>query len=591
MERRGTRYVADALRTVPGVAVSRTGTLGGLTQIRLRGADSNQILVLIDGVEVSSVADGEFDFGSLLATDIEKIEVIRGPQSSFFGSNAAAGVISIVTKRAARGEATVRFTGETGTDGTLFGSAGLAAGGETWDIDLSAAIRNVEGHDISTVGNGEKDGDLNATVNLKANLDVTPDLRVGGTFRVTDRESDGDGFGFAGDEQGLTVNNDDTSEQTQIFVSSFLRFEALDDALVNTLRLEYTDSERSNLQNGLETFRTEGSRLHASGQSSYAFATGGAATHVVTGAVEYEREVNIAQTRDFATFPPAVIDEDEQVRETVALIGEYRLNLFRDFDLQVGARQDFNDAFEDAFTYSVAASYKLAATGTRFHGSVGRGVTNPTFIEQFGFFPSSFIGNELLEPERTFSWDIGAEQTLLNGRLVADLTYFRARVEDEIVGGFNVDAGLPTSVNAPGQSEREGLELALSALPIEGVSVGATYTYTLSQDSADVFEVRVPRHAASMDATYAFLGGRASVTAGVSYQGDRRDLDFTTGAFPAPQTVLDDYVLLSFAGQYRVNENVELFARVENATNSDYEEVFTFSTPGIEAFAGVRIRY
>ena len=585
IERRQIRYAADALRALPGVSVARNGGLGGVTSVRIRGMDDDKTLVLVDGVEVSAIGDGAFDFAGLTAEDIARIEVLRGAQSALYGSNAAAGVVSIITKSGRRGEAGGRVTVEGGSDYTRAVSGSFRAGGETWDLALSASGRETDGFDVSTAGGGEEDGDRRAAAGLKANWDITPDLRLGGTARLTNRDSDFDAF-----LGGETVDADNQTAQTGIFTSTFLRHEALGDRLVNELRFEYTNVETDNIQDGVETFQNKGERYHLSGQSSLAFATPALdTTHVVTGAVEYEREENLAQTRDFSVFPPAVIDEDEQIRDLFGIVGEWRATILGDLDLQAGVRQDFNDAFEDAFTYSVGASYRVAGTGARLHGTVGEGVTNPSFIEQFGFFPDSFVGNPDLAPERTFGWDVGIEQTLLDGRMILDATYFRASVTDRIVSGFDPDANLPTSVNAPGESDRQGLELMMSATPVEGLSLDATYTYTLSRDADGLQDVRVPRHSARLGGTYAFMQGRAQVTASATYKGDRRDLDF--GSFPAGRVVLDDYLRIDLAGEYALTDYATLFARVENAADADYEEVFGFSNQPVTGYAGVRVRF
>ncbi|MFQ5564981.1 MAG: TonB-dependent receptor plug domain-containing protein [Paracoccaceae bacterium] len=585
LRQRQVRYVADALRQVPGLAVSRSsGSIGGLTQIRVRGAESNQVLVLIDGVEVSSILTGEFDFGGLVAADIERIEVLRGPQSALYGSNAAAGVISIITRGGTRNEVSGGVTLEGGSDATALVSGHLRAGGESWDAALSAALRRTDGFDVSTPGGGERDGDRNITVNAKGNWDLTGDLKLGATVRFTDRESEFDGFDFSGGPgQGTVFDEDDVNDQTEFFVSAFGAYEMLDDALVHELRFEFTDSDSTSTTDGVPTFTSDGTRYHGSYQASYGFDLAALdSSHVVTAAVEFESEVYHAPTGD-------------QTRELYGLIGEWRGSFLDVIDLQAGVRQDFNDGFKDATTYSVAAAYTNEPTGTRLHGSVGTGVTNPTFFEQFGFSPGFFIGNPELRPERTFGWDIGVGQSFLDGALVADATYFRARVSDEIAPGFNVNAGLPTSVNAPGESRRQGVELSLTATPVDALSLIATYTFTDSEDGATgLTEERRPRHAASLDVNYRFLRDRAGVNLEVIYTGPQVDSDFRnffTNGFMAERTTLDDHVLVNLAASYRINETVELFARVENLTDADYQEVFGFTTQGISGFAGLRMSF
>lgn len=585
LEAQGTRYVADALRQVPGLAVSRTGSFGGLTQIRVRGAEGNQVLVLVDGLEIAPAGNGEVDFGSLVVSDIERIEVLRGPQSALFGSNAAAGVISIITKRGERGDVSFSGTVEGGSDGTALLSANVAGGGETWDAAFGARLRRTDGFNVATgTGDreGEMDGDRNLTVTGRGSWDVTPDLTVGANLFVVDRKSETDDqlFPFPADETtGLVVDSDDVTDATDIAVGAFGRYEMLGDALVHEISLGYTHNSSDSISDGVLSFGTESRRLKAGYQASYAFETGDVG-HLVTGLVELEDEQNEASSGF------------DQTRTLLGVGGEYRIDV-GPAALQASLRNDFNDAFEDALTFSVSGSYRIEETDTRLRGSVGRGVTNPSFFEQFGFSPDFFIGNPDLIPERTFQWDVGVDQTLLDGRLILGATYFRGRVTDEIVSGFNADAGLSTSVNATGESPRQGVELSVTAFPIDTLAITGSYTYTLAEEgSTGRQEVRRARHLASLDATYAFLGGRATLNGNLAYNGDQRDLDFSDGFFAVqPLVTLDSFVLLSVQGSYAVTESIDLYARVENATDADYQEVFQFETQGIAGFAGLRVRF
>lgn len=585
LEARGTRYIADALRQVPGVAVSRTGSFGGLTQIRIRGAEGNQVLVLVDGLEISPAGNGEVDFGSLVVSDIERIEVLRGPQSALFGSNAAAGVISIITRRGQRGGASLRAAAEAGSDGTAMLRAGVSGGGETWDAAFSASLRRTNGFNIATgTGDrdGEMDGDRNLTLTGRAVWDATPDLSVGASLFFVDREAETDDqlFPFPADAtSGLVVDSDDVTDASDLSIGLFGSYSMLGDALVHRVNLGYTHNSSDSISDGALSFGTESRRLKASYQASYSFQTGPAG-HLLTGLVEFEDEQNEASSGF------------DQSRTLFGVGGEYRLEL-GSAALQASLRNDFNDEFEDALTYSVSGSYLVEQTGTRLHGSVGRGVTNPTFFEQFGFSPDFFIGNPSLMPERTFQWDIGIEQTLLGGRLVLDATYFRGKVIDEIVSGFNADAGLSTSVNADGESPRQGVEVSLTALPLDNLEITGSYTYTLAEEgSTGRQEVRRPRHLASLDATYSFLGGRALLNGNLAYNGDQRDADFSGGFFAVqPLATLDSFVLVSVQGSYAVTPEIDLYARIENATNAEYQEVLNFETQGIAGFAGVRLRF
>ncbi|MGC4024190.1 MAG: TonB-dependent receptor plug domain-containing protein [Mesorhizobium sp.] len=222
LEQKQVRYVADALRQVPGFAVSRTGSYGGYTQVRVRGNEANQLLVMIDGVEANEASSGEFDFGSLLVSDIDRIEILRGPQSAFWGANASAGVVNIITKRGERNGWNTSARSEVGTDGTFLGAATLSGGKGNFDTALSAAFRRTDGFNISDFGD-EKDGDRNTTLNGRFNADLSENLSVDGTLRFVDRKSDIDPQDFsyvAGPyPNGLVIDGDDYTASREFYGS------------------------------------------------------------------------------------------------------------------------------------------------------------------------------------------------------------------------------------------------------------------------------------------------------------------------------------------------------------------------------------
>lgn len=591
IERRQIREVSEVLRALPGVAVSRSGAAGGFTQIRIRGSEANHVLVLIDGVEVAAPQAGEFDFGGLLAADIDRVEVLRGPQSAVYGSNATAGVISITTKRGERGTFRYGATIEGGTNETGDITAYVRGGTEKIDASLSVAARRDGGFDVSDDPGGEDDEDENVTVNLRVNADVADDVRVGGTFRFTDRESDFDQFNFgAADRAGLVTDADNFLQQREIFASLRADFDGFGGALVHGPRAEFTNVLSDSFTAGALTSSTRGERLGLNYQGSLALdgAPVAASDHTLTLLGEFEHE-------EFENRDPTLVFDPSQLgtleRDLFGFAAEYRGTFFGGLDLQLSVRHDFNDSFEDATTYAAGLSYFVPTTGTRLHASLGRGVTNPTFFEQFGFNPATFIGNPDLDPEENFGFDVGVEQTFLGGRAVIDVTYFNEELDNEIITNFDPVTFVAMPANAAGKSDRQGVEVTGSIEPIDGLIFAASYTYTDSEDANGVREVRRPEHEGAVRVDYTFMDGRANIGGDVRFVLENFDSDFTAASFGAGQVELGDYAVFGIHGSYRFNENAQIYARIENLTDEDYVEIDGFATRGITGFGGVRLTF
>ncbi|NBN76747.1 TonB-dependent receptor [Microvirga tunisiensis] len=583
LEKSQVRYVADALRQVPGVAVSRTGSFGGLTQIRLRGSESNHVLVLIDGVEVASSSSGEYDFGGLQVSDIDRIEVLRGPQGALYGSNATSGVIHIVTKGGIRNGQRITARSEVGTDKTVLTDLLVQGGNDRIDGAFSATLRRTDGFNISDYGK-EKDGDRNVTLNGKVRADLTETLVLDANLRFVTRKSDTDDQDFAFPDrptQGQVIDTFSHNKTREVYGGAGLTWSLFEDLFVQRARVEYTDLHRrgfnSNNRNG-----NDDNRLHLSYQGTLAFQTESflQAAHSLTGAVEWERET-------YRNAYPGSPDQGRrQQRDLSGYVGEYRLELLERIFLSGALRYDRNEQFKDTLTYNASAAYLHQETGTRVHASIGTGVTNPTFFEQFGFQPSRFVGNPNLTPEENFGWDIGVEQKLLDGRLTVDVTYFRERLEDEIQTRF-LPGFASSPFNLQGTSKRQGVEVSATAQILDGLTARASYTYLDAREPNGQKEVRRPMHSGAAGLQYTFLDGRASAFVDAVYNGQQMDSEWVN-ATPRSRVKLDDYLLVNLGADYKLNDNFTLYGRVENAFDQTYEEVYGYNTQGATAFVGIK---
>ena len=575
IERSRVAYLADLLRTVPGVSVNRSGSFGAPTQVRIRGGEGNHTLVLIDGVEVSAIGEGEFDFASLLAGQIERVEVLRGPQSGLYGSNALAGVVSIVTK----GAEGAPFAGavEAGSFGTVLarGSATVKEGADF--LSLSGAFRSTDGISTAAIGS-EADGDRNLTFYLRGARTLAPAVRLDGSLRLVDRSTQADGFDFlGGPNQGLAIDDDSFADTRDVSAALALLADPAP-GWVARASAAYTRQSFTGGADGAAGFGNEGRRLKFAGRLTRSFATGAAAAHALTLFAEYERETY----RNTYPFDPSQVPA--QRRALTGVGAQYRLDLFDAVFLSGSIRHDDNSRFADATTWSLAGAW-LAAPRTRLHASWGRGVTNPTFFQQFGFSPDTFVGNPDLRPESAIGFDVGIEQRL-GDTLLVDLTYFRSTLEDEIVSRF------PSVANDAGESERQGIEFAVNA-EIGAFRLNGAYTWLDATDPDGTREVRRPEHQASLTASTDFgPQRRATVELGLLYNGRMLDDDFRdyfTNGFMSEKTPLDAYFLVRLAASLRLTDRIALFGRVENLLDSDYQEVISYGTPGLAAYGGLTV--
>ena len=584
LDDRQIRIVSDALRAIPGVAVSRSGGPGSLTDVRIRGAENNHTLVLIDGVEANDPAISAFDFSNLLNVEVERIEILRGPQSALWGSDAIGGVINIITKRGA-GPARISASAEGGSFGTGQASLSLNGGAEKSHYSFGATFLHTDGFSISPLG-PEKDGYRNLTLSAKTGYEVSDTLSLDVTGRYIDSraETDPQDFEFPPTPtNGLVIDGDDESESQQFYGRAQGTLSLAEGAWEHIAGVALTDTDSDFFTDGERTSGFEGRKLKIDYQTNYYLSTDNA-DHIFTLALEQEDE-------DFSqrgATPDAPRNQDQSIT-TRSVIGQYGLDLAQGLSVTAAVRYDDNERFDDATTYRLTGSYMLPDSGTRLHASYGTGVKNPTFTELFGFFPGSFVGNPDLQPEEARSWDFGVEQSFMEDRWLIDVTYFQGRFEDEIVPTFDNETFLSSVENAQGTSRRRGVELSLRGRLHERLDLVASYSYVDSEDPDGELELRRPRHSASLNLDYRFFSDRAQLNLGVSYTGEQDDFFF--GTFPATRVTLDGYTLVNLSGSYQLSDDIKLYARIENLLDEDYQDVFGYATQGIGGFAGIQASF
>lgn len=590
---RQVRTGAEALRALPGVSVSRQGGPQSVSVVRIRGAESNHTLVLIDGVEVNSGTDGFFDFSNLLVEDIERIEVLRGPQSGLYGSSAVGGVINIITRQG-KGPLTVQARVEGGSFRTYGGAVSVSGGTDRMHGILSLYGSRSDGYNLSVAGS-EADFANFSNMSFSGGFKVFDNLKIDGTLRHSSTTGGYDS-GFGGVLRGFDAPSDapnvlssdlwvgrvaatldslDGRWVNKAFYGRMVRdLEATD---VSSFGTTFSESWSANTKYGLtSTYRLDG------------FASP-KVRHYITGQIERQDEQFEQATRP---------QDGKKERSQIGAVGEIRGEYFDVLNLQGTVRRDDNDTFDDFTTWRASGSLKVPATIFRLHASIGTAVKYPSFGELFGFF-STFRPNSSLVAEESQGWDAGVEMSFLGGRAVIDVTYFDQNLENEIETVSRRDANgrsFFTAVNLDGESTRKGIEVQSRFQVTPEITVGGAYTYLLAREFDTTLrrereEVRRAPHSGRADLNWAFMGGRGNFNVAAIYNGRMTDFAFDARTFDRSVVTLDAYWLVTVGASYKVTQTMELYGRLENAFDQNYQEVFGFETPGFAAYGGVKFTY
>jgi vitamin B12 transporter len=578
VENRQTREIADILRDVPGVAV--TG-VAGQTQIRLRGAEGNHVLVLVDGIEVSDPFGGEFDIGTLQADIGARLEVLRGPQSALYGSDAIGGVVAYQT---ADGRSNQGFAArlEGGTQATVNGAARYGYAGNGWDAALSAVIVSTDGQPNARGGTRDIGRD-SYTVSGKGSVDLTEglELRAAARFIRTEGLFNDSDFDATSPTFGLTIDSPGSRFTNEAFYALVgARLDTLEGRWTHDLSAQIADVTRETFGAFGQSSGSEGDRF----KSSYVSAFRIADDHNLTFAADYEVEGFRNAFAGSGGFT------GRREIEQVGFVGEYRYSGDA-FDVSAALRHDINDLFQDATTFRIGAGYRLADT-TRLRAAAGSGVKNPGFFELYGFVDGRFIGNAALRPEKSTGWEVGIDQGIayLDVFSTLSVTYFDSELEGEIFTTFPPPNFIATPANRTTTSRQRGVEVAFNAVIAPQWSLDAAYSY-LDAEENGVEEVRRPNHIASAALTWEAPDEAASATLVVRYNGETPDVAFTDPSFVPVRVQLDDYTLVNFNARVKLTDQLSAFARVENILGEQYEQVFSFVSPGRSAVVGVEARF
>jgi len=582
IELRQARYVTDLLRAVPGFAVSHVGTTGSQTQVRVRGAEANHVLVLIDGVRANDPASGdEFRWELLSTSNIERIEIIRGPQSSLWGSDALSAVVHVITQ-SADGRPGINAYAEGGSFDTVNGGLNGATGGDSWSLAFGLERLDTDGTNISRSGSEEDESDM-TTASVSGQLRPSENLTLKLGLRAVDAYSQFDPVDFF--VTGLPQDGDVATDSERYYWNAGATFATPDGRLSHHFYARYLDTDNRNLADGVQNSSTASDRKTFTYQSDIQLGE-----NLLSLALEHER-TRFEQQGEIGFGDP----NQRQQMSVNSLIADFQGRSIDRLTWLLSARYDDNSDFDSALSGRLSLAYAVNST-TLVRANLGTGRKAPTFIERFGFFPGQFIGNPDLKPEKSKSFDLGVDRSLFDNTVEIQLAVYYQNLEDEINGFvFDPDTFLFTAENIDGDSIRKGVEAAATFNVTENLSFGGSYTYTDSTQNDgsgdDVRELRRPRHSGSLNSSYRFLDERATLMVVADYGGTSTDIFFPP--FPEPSEIvsLDSFWLLDLTASYDINRNTNIFVRALNLLDEDYEQVYGYRTPGRSAIVGVRLGF
>ena len=570
VQRLGEPLLLDLVRLTPSAAVSVSGTAGSQAQLRIRGAEASHTLLFIDGIRANDPAAANEPRFELLNADLaSRIEIVRGPQSALWGSEAIGGVVAVEGSANPPASATA----EAGSLGFLRASSTVGIDSKPLTVALAGGYQRSYGIDAFGSAGGDRDGYWNAALRGRAALDLSSGNEIGVNGFLIRADSDFDGYGPPFFDHVDTLDN-----SRNRLAAGRAWFAHQDDRWEASLAVSLLGSSNRNYLDDSFLNRTSARRWALSGQLSRRVQTG-AVDHRLTAAVDGEWERFSARDDAFGGAT-----DQSRSRRRLSVTGEWQAKVGERFVADVALRHDGFNRFRDA-TSLRASALAHAGGGLSFAASWAEGIAQPSFIDLYGFFPNGYVGNPDLKPERSRGYELSARYARKDFR--AALTYFRQSLKDEIVE----NAFFTSTLNADGTSKRQGVEAELHWAAAQWLDLSAGFAWLDSsqqivEGAPRQQEHRRPKHSGFIAADGA--QGRFSYGASLAYTGRHRD---RRDSFPFELVDLDSYWLASARLAYRVGDRVELFGRVHNAFDADYEDVVGYRTEGRTAFAGLRVAF
>ncbi len=578
------RSVFGLLKDQYGVSFTQQGAPGSLSYVYLRGADPGQTLVLLDGIALNMTNDPDntYDFANLPVENIERIEILRGPQSTLYGSNALGGVINIITREGS-GKPKFFLSADGGSYNSYNADAGFDGSLDKFNYSLTYSRFKSDGFSSasSKYGNTEKDGTSNYNISSRFGETFSSNFNLNFFAHFTKAQTALDQHGgFEGDDPTFVYNTEEQSYRTvgELSLLGGIWDQTFSVSFYRNVRKYNFDSTLFNPASSNSLY--DGNKIDLNWQNNLKLSN-----NLISLGVDEEKEIAISDyfynSSVYGNFN-SIFPQNNAT--TFGIYIQDQLNERKSFFSSFGVRYDKHSRFGSVITYRIAPAYIFWKTGTKIKATFGTGFKAPSL---FYLFDPAY-GNINLKPEKSTGWDVGVEQFLFQDKLDAGLNYF----DNSFTDLFGFDNNFRT-INVD-KAETKGVEFYVSAKLTENIDLKFNYTYTdakdLSNNSPDknLPLLRRPKNKLGFNADYNFLE-KANANIEIIYVGERDDKDFNL--YPVPRVKLPDYTLVNLSASYNFTKVVQFYGRIDNLFNKYYEDVLGYATPGQSEYLGIKLDF
>ena len=578
--------ILEALQDVLGVYVIQNGPAGGASSVSLRGANAEHTMVMLDGVELNDpiTPSRSYDIAHLSPANVERIEILRGAQSTLYGSDALGGVINIITKQG-RGNPQAHLLSLGGSYGTFLNSAEFGGSSDTFHYALAASYLRSNGFSAASSsyeGNEEKDGYSNLTISGKAGCQLRRNIELDLTCRTIKTKSEIDNFGGA---YGDDPNN--TQLYNAFVFKGQIRHLFLQNRWEQKINLSYLQYHREydNPTDATHPYDADRSKFKSKQwKLDWQHNLFLAETNTLTFGLEHQQEQGLSDYYSESIWGPYSSSFPLKKARTTGIYVQDQIRWADRFFATVGVRLDHHSQSGQALTCRLAPAYFIQQTGTKFKASYGTGFKSPSLYQLHA--PETTwgpVGNRALQPEQSTGWDVGIEQSLIGNKLVLGLTYFlsdyRNLIDFDYVQGF---------INISRASSR-GAESFLQARLNNSFHLSASYTRVEAKDKAtNQYLLRRPKHKLAARVNCDLLR-KVHFTLSLIHMGKREDMDWS--GWVSRRVVMPSYTLLNTSFAYDMTHKVQIFLKLENLLDEEYEMVKGYGTAGFSLYGGLTVLF